>query len=108
DPKINAMVRDLRSHGITRDAQRMEKNPGAWYYEMMALGFNYRITDIQAALGTSQMKRLDLFVKKRNELAKRYDELLRPLPLILPQIKNQISSFHLYVVRLNPALTHAN
>ena len=92
----------LRSHGITRDCERMTKEPdGPWYYEQQSLGFNYRMTDIQAALGLSQLARLDDFVTMRNQLAARYDKLLAGLPLQLPTIQTEnFSSFHLYVVRL--------
>lgn len=92
----------LRSHGITRDAELMTgKTDGPWYYEQIELGFNYRITDMQASLGVSQMKRLDEFVTRRHELARRYDEALSDLPLVLPfQHPDTYSAFHLYVIRL--------
>jgi UDP-4-amino-4,6-dideoxy-N-acetyl-beta-L-altrosamine transaminase len=100
------MVR-LRSHAITRDPTLMEgENQGAWYYQQLELGFNYRMTDLQAALGTSQMTRLDDFVARRRELAKRYDRSLSDLPLILPwQSPETCSAFHLYVVKVDPAKT---
>lgn len=92
----------LRSHGITRDPALMTKSmDGPWYYQQVALGFNYRMTDMQAALGSSQMTRLDDYVKRRHEIAQRYNELLTGLPLILPwQSSNVYSAYHLYVVRL--------
>lgn len=92
----------LRSHGITRDPRFMEgESDGPWYYQQIELGFNYRITDIQAGLGSSQMKRLDEFVTRRHYLAERYDTLLRELPLTLPWRQSDVySSLHLYVVRL--------
>ncbi|APB34914.1 Cys/Met metabolism pyridoxal-phosphate-dependent enzyme [Gloeomargarita lithophora Alchichica-D10] len=92
----------LRTHGITRDPQLLTNhNPPPWYYEQVELGYNYRLTDIQAALGISQMQRLEQFVERRRYLAKRYDELLQDLPLILPrQSPETRSSWHLYVVRL--------
>lgn len=92
----------LRSHGITRDPRFMEGgSDGPWYYQQIELGFNYRITDIQAGLGASQMRRLDEFVARRRYLAERYDTLLRELPLTLPwRQPDAYSSFHLYVVRL--------
>src|SRR4029077_15162661 len=75
--------------------------PGPWYYEQQMLGFNYRMTDIHAALGVSQLSRLQRYVARRNELARRYDELLAALPLQLPTVLAQNrSAFHLYVVRL--------
>jgi dTDP-4-amino-4,6-dideoxygalactose transaminase len=93
-----------RSHGITRDPQRMVGDPdGAWYYQQIDLGFNYRMTDLQAALGTSQMRRLDEFVARRHEIAAWYDEHLAALPLDLPERPAATySSLHLYVVRLQP------
>lgn len=99
---LAARLLRLRSHGITRDASVMtEKNPGPWHYEQLELGYNYRMTDIQAALGASQMTRLGAFVARRRELAARYDKLLADLPLQLPvQDARARSSWHLYVVRL--------
>lgn len=92
----------LRSHGITREQDRMEAtNPPPWAYEQQMLGFNYRMTDIQAALGISQMSRLGAWVERRNALARRYDHLLKDLPLGLPNVKaHRRSSWHLYVVRV--------
>lgn len=92
----------LRSHGITSDPQRMVgESHGPWYYQQVELGFNYRMTDIQAALGASQMAMLDEFVARRQYLAKRYQQLLDGLPLTLPrQHPDAFSAFHLYVVRL--------
>jgi len=101
----------LRSHGITRDNSLMQnESHGGWYYEQVDLGFNYRMTEMQAALGVSQMSRLHDFVAKRNGLAARYDELLKGLPLITPyQIEDSYSGRHLYVIRLKLSeitLTH--
>jgi UDP-4-amino-4,6-dideoxy-N-acetyl-beta-L-altrosamine transaminase len=92
----------LRSHGITRDSAYMTHEPdGPWYYQQIDLGYNYRMTDLQAALGVSQMARLDNFVAHRHELARRYNDLLVDLPLILPwQHPDIYSGLHLYVVRL--------
>lgn len=92
----------LRSHGITRDPQRMDREPdGPWYYQQSELGFNYRMTDIQAALGRSQLQRLDQFVERRRILAGRYDVALSSLPLILPWCAPEaLSAWHLYVVRV--------
>ena len=92
----------LRSHGITRDPTQMTREPdGPWYYQQIALGFNYRMTELQAALGVSQMQRLDQFVARRHELANRYNELLADLPLTTPwQNPDGYSGLHLYVIRL--------
>lgn len=92
----------LRSHGITRNPQLMEgESHGPWYYQQIDLGFNYRMTDIQAALGSSQMSRLDEFVKRRQSLAQSYNEGLESLPIVFPwQHPDTFSAFHLYVIRL--------
>ncbi|MBL1198521.1 MAG: UDP-4-amino-4,6-dideoxy-N-acetyl-beta-L-altrosamine transaminase [Nostoc sp. GBBB01] len=92
----------LRSHGITRNPDLMQgESHGSWYYQQLELGFNYRMTDIQAALGISQMQRLDEFVERRSFLANRYHQLLQDLPLMLPyQHPDTNSSWHLYVIRL--------
>jgi UDP-4-amino-4,6-dideoxy-N-acetyl-beta-L-altrosamine transaminase len=93
----------LRSHGITRDTELMfNESHGPWYYEQVALGFNYRLTEIHAALGKSQMARLDSFVSKRNEIANKYDLFLKGLPVKSQRRPNNCySSMHLYVIRLN-------
>ncbi|MBH0078178.1 UDP-4-amino-4,6-dideoxy-N-acetyl-beta-L-altrosamine transaminase [Pseudoalteromonas sp. NZS11] len=92
-----------RSHGITRDEALMENvSHGGWYYEQVDLGFNYRMTELQAALGVSQMSRLSEFVSARHELAMRYYEKLASLPIVLPyQLPKTYSGLHLYVIRLN-------
>ena len=91
-----------RSHGITRDPDEMtEAAHGPWYYQQVTLGYNYRMTELQAALGISQIKRLTDFVKKRHEIAKRYNYLLKDLPVQVPyQLDNTYSGYHLYVIRL--------
>jgi UDP-4-amino-4,6-dideoxy-N-acetyl-beta-L-altrosamine transaminase len=101
-PDIAKRMSRLRSHGITRDAADMTHSPdGPWYYQQIELGFNYRMTDIQAALGLSQMKRLDEFVSRRHAIGQRYDELLIDLPVITPwNHPDSYSSLHLYVIRL--------
>jgi UDP-4-amino-4,6-dideoxy-N-acetyl-beta-L-altrosamine transaminase len=95
----------LRTHGITRDPAQMTHAPdGPWYYQQIDLGLNYRMTDLQAALGSSQMPRLDAYVARRHALARRYDELLQPLPLQRPwQHPDGYSALHLYVVRVDEA-----
>lgn len=92
----------LRSHGITREPKRMTRDPdGPWYYQQIDLGFNYRMTELQAALGFSQMDRLDSYVTRRHALAQRYDEQLADLPLTTPwQHPDGYSAWHLYVIRL--------
>ena len=103
DPELARRMKLLRSHGITRDEQEMTQlADGPWYYQQIDLGYNYRMTDIQAALGVSQMKRLDEFVAQRHSIAKRYDELLKDFPLTAPwQHPDGYSGLHLYVIRLN-------
>jgi UDP-4-amino-4,6-dideoxy-N-acetyl-beta-L-altrosamine transaminase len=102
--ELAARMNMLRSHGITRDPARMrsrDPDPTPWYYEQQVLGFNYRMTDIQAALGLSQFGRLSSHVATRNELAQRYAAALDTLPLQLPVVQPENrSAFHLYVVRL--------
>lgn len=91
-----------RSHGITRDPAKMtHEADGPWYYQQITLGFNYRMTDIQAALGASQMTRLDAFVARRRELAARYNALLKDFPLVTPDVmKGADPSWHIYIVRM--------
>lgn len=93
----------LRSHGITRDPRSMVgESQGPWYYEQIELGYNYRMTELQAALGGSQMARLDEFVERRRQLARRYCELLEGLPLQVPQQAGEVDpAWHLFVVRLD-------
>jgi len=98
----------LRSHGITRDPSQMTKQAdGDWYYQQIELGYNYRMTDIQAALGVSQLKRLDDYVSRRHELSTRYNELLKDFPLVIPYQHNDgYSAFHLYIIRLKNKNKH--
>ncbi|MDI7863634.1 UDP-4-amino-4,6-dideoxy-N-acetyl-beta-L-altrosamine transaminase [Rhizobiaceae bacterium n13] len=102
DPQLAARMELLRSHGITRNPSLMTHEPdGPWYYQQVDLGFNYRMTELQAALGLSQLDRLDHYVAQRHRLARRYDELLAELPVTTPwQHPDGYSGLHLYVVRL--------
>jgi UDP-4-amino-4,6-dideoxy-N-acetyl-beta-L-altrosamine transaminase len=109
DNTLAKHLRLLRSHGISSAAVDKELRPPEeiWNYQQIGLGFNYRMTDMQAALGVSQMKRLDVFVSKRHDIALRYDRLLSELPILIPfQHKEGYSGFHLYVIRLK--LTEIN
>ncbi|MGB1477414.1 MAG: UDP-4-amino-4,6-dideoxy-N-acetyl-beta-L-altrosamine transaminase [Marinobacter salsuginis] len=110
DAELAQRMELLRSHGITRDPARMTHEPdGPWYYQQVDLGFNYRMTELQAALGVSQMARLDDFVNRRHELARRYDELLADLPVVTPwQHPDSYSGLHLYVIRLKLAEIRAS
>lgn len=104
-PELAARLQRLRSHGMTRDAALISaQDPGAWYYEQIDLGLNYRITDIQAALGAAQLTRLDEFLARRRALAARYDRLLAGLPLVRPQQATfGVSAYHLYPVWIDEA-----
>ena len=103
DEELATRMAELRTHGITRDTARMSKeSDGPWYYEQRELGWNYRMTEMQAALGLSQVDRLEDFVARRRELADRYDEALSDLPLKIPgRLEDARSSWHLYVIRLD-------
>jgi UDP-4-amino-4,6-dideoxy-N-acetyl-beta-L-altrosamine transaminase len=98
----------LRSHGITRNPSQMtHESDGDWYYQQVVLGFNYRMTDMQAALGLSQLRRLDGYIARRHNIANRYNELLSDFPLIIPyQHSDNYSAFHLYIIRLKDNKKH--
>ncbi|MDL2259835.1 UDP-4-amino-4,6-dideoxy-N-acetyl-beta-L-altrosamine transaminase [Deltaproteobacteria bacterium OttesenSCG-928-K17] len=102
DQALADRMAGLRSHGITREAELMNRPPdGPWYYQQLELGFNYRLTDIQAALGLSQLARLNHYVERRHQLAGRYNLILADLPLTLPwQSPDSHSAFHLYPIRV--------
>lgn len=102
DPELAHRMALFRSHGITRDSEHMTHAPdGPWYYQQVELGYNYRMTELQAALGCSQLERLDQYIERRHQLARRYDSLLVDLPVKTPwQHPDGYSGLHLYVVRL--------
>ncbi|MGE3341990.1 MAG: UDP-4-amino-4,6-dideoxy-N-acetyl-beta-L-altrosamine transaminase [Vicinamibacterales bacterium] len=102
DPGLARAMALLRSHGITREASEMtHASDGPWYYQQILLGFNYRMTDVQAALGLSQLTRLAAFVETRHRIARAYDRALAGLPVVTPfQHRDSYSGYHLYVVRL--------
>ncbi|MGL4771066.1 MAG: UDP-4-amino-4,6-dideoxy-N-acetyl-beta-L-altrosamine transaminase [Plesiomonas shigelloides] len=105
-PELAERMALLRSHGITREPSKMQgESHGSWYYQQIDLGYNYRMTELQAALGVSQMTRLDEFVTRRHQLAQRYHAALHDLPLTLPLFSQQdaYSALHLYVIRLQRA-----
>jgi len=102
DPHLYERLLALRSHGITKNVNRLSQNPGPWYYEMQELGFNYRMTDIQAALGIAQLRKLDQFVSRRAEIVSKYNDAFRnSKSLILPFERDGLrSAFHLYVLQV--------
>jgi len=100
--ELSKKMRMLRSHGVTKDSTLMTENHGAWYYQQLDLGFNYRLTDIQAALGISQLSRLDEYVFVRNSLVNNYNKLLSDLPIkIQCNSADYYSAYHLYIIRLD-------
>lgn len=101
DPAIARRLVDLRSHGITRDSARLEEpDEGGWYYEQQGLGYNYRMTELQAALGLSQLNELDRFIARRHELVARYETAFEGVALVRPwQHPDSHSAFHLYVIQ---------
>lgn len=103
DAELDARMRHLRSHGITRDPEEMTQPPdGPWYYQQVSLGFNYRMTELQAALGLSQLTRLEEYVEQRCQRVARYNQALEHLPLTLPwQHAEDASAWHLYIIRVN-------
>ena len=107
DPALADRMKRLRSHGVTKDAQHLPDPDGPWDYAQIELGLNYRMTDIQAALGVSQMTRLGEFVERRHQIRARYDTLLAGLPVIRPvQHPDSRSALHLYPVQIDPERTN--
>ena len=106
DPVLIDRMRRLRTHGITNDKKLFQHRPvnEIWNYQQLELGFNYRMSDIEAALGLSQMERLDEFVRNRNDIAKKYDMSFNGLPIVIPyQLHGTYSSYHLYSIRIRDA-----
>jgi len=105
DPALAGRLRLLRSHGMTRETADLQQPPeGPWVYEQQLLGYNYRLTDLQAALGLSQLRRMGAMQARRSALADRYDALLAGLPLHLPpRLDDRRSAWHLYAVEIDPS-----
>ncbi|MGH6891865.1 MAG: UDP-4-amino-4,6-dideoxy-N-acetyl-beta-L-altrosamine transaminase, partial [Dongiaceae bacterium] len=105
DPDLADRMARLRTHGVTKDERLLSRtDEGGWYYEQIELGLNYRLTDIQAALGISQLRRLDQFLRRRRQLVARYHRLLADLPVTRPLIDTiDESAWHIYVIRIDPA-----
>ena len=103
DKNLAEKLNLFRSHGVTRDSKLMKKHSdGPWYYEQIDIGYNYRMTELQAALGISQLERIESIISKRHLIANEYNKKLKDLPLRLPwQDNKSYSSYHLYVIRLN-------
>lgn len=103
DAKLYQKMILLRTHGIVKSSKLLKQNDGPWYYEMQQLGFNYRLTDIQSALGISQLKKLPSFIKKRKKIVEAYDSIFSRLEGITPLKQRQYvnSSYHLYVIRFD-------
>ena len=103
DEDLYKHLLQLRSHGMTKDAELLTQNPGPWYYEMHSLGFNYRMTDMQAALGYSQLLKLEHFRERRQSIVDRYNEAFDGVPYVKLPYKNseQVSCFHLYVLQID-------
>ena len=103
DSTINEKVQRLRTHGMTKDPDQLENNDGPWYYEMHEMGYNYRITDFQCALGSSQLRRLNQFVEKRREIANKYDQSFYNNDILtIPETQNLVvPAYHLYPLQID-------
>jgi len=103
NPELDERIRRLRTHGMTKDSNELEKIDGPWYYEMHDIGYNYRITDFQCALGSNQLKKLDLFIQKRREIAKKYDEVFSSIDsLKIPESHSSVEhAYHLYPLQVD-------
>jgi len=102
DESLYKQLLRLRTHGITRESELLVENHGAWYYEMLELGYNYRITDFQAALALSQLNRADSGLKRRQEIANRYTEAFAKTGIEIPFIQEGTQhAWHLYVIRID-------
>jgi len=102
DKKLYEKLMLLRTHGITKSPDLLEQNHGGWYYEMQALGYNYRLSDIQAALGISQLKRAKQNLEIRHKIAQKYNEAFRDLPIKTPIVKENVyHAYHLYIIQTN-------
>jgi dTDP-4-amino-4,6-dideoxygalactose transaminase len=110
DDNLAARIRLLSLHGMSRDAWKRYTEAGSWYYEVLEPGYKYNMTDIQAALGIHQLRRLDGFIRRRQEIAAMYDEAFSDLPEVLlpPRLPGRNHTFHLYPIRLNADLLHMN
>ena len=100
--QYSEQLRLFRTHGITKDPKKMHANEGGWYYEMQELGYNYRITDFQCALGKSQLKKLDAFIERRRHIVQQYNEEFRDISEIITPFEKPdvVSAYHLYVIQL--------
>lgn len=106
DEKLYEKLKLYRTHGITRNPNEMSKYDGAWYYEQIGLGYNYRITDFQSALGMSQLKRIETFLKRRREIADKYNQAFQNVDgITIPkQLKDTNSAWHLYVIQVDKSI----
>jgi dTDP-4-amino-4,6-dideoxygalactose transaminase len=106
DDKLYKKMMMFRSHGITRDEEVLIENHGPWYYEQQFLGYNYRLTDMQSALGISQLDKIDDFIKKRRIIVKKYNDAFKNLDEVITPFEEEFSNsgWHLYIIKINPEL----